>query len=192
MDTRKDNNKKEKGAAIRGAKAFIKALELNDGVRISVRAYRYELHTDGTMLRIIRTADRSEVDGTNKTVAEWAKIGRPARLGLIGLRDKKETLREQGDRVIYRLNVISGEAYLSRNGERLTEYPQTIEEWAKIGREVEKPFFDSLNAAREYKNAEAEAKVWADMVLRGIVRPKPEDIGRPVADELEVVDPDQE
>lgn len=168
------NLKKLKGFTIRALKCHIKALELGEGVEVSQRAYRYELAADGATARIIRTQDGSEVEGTNRSIEEWAKIGRPARLALIGLKDKKIELREKGVRVLYRLNVVSGEAYLVRDNERLTDYPQTVAEWAELGRAVEKPYFEQLNAAREWNIKDAERSVWKQMVERGIVRDKEE------------------
>lgn len=169
------NLKKLKGFTIRALKCHIKALELAEGLEVSQRTYRYELAVDGTTARIIRSADGSEVEGTNRSVEDWAKIGRPARLALIGLKDKKIELRDKGARVLFRLNVITGEAFLSADGERLADYPQTVAEWAEIGRAIEKPYFEQLNAAREWKIKDAERSVWKQMVERGIVRDKDEE-----------------
>jgi hypothetical protein len=178
-----NNIQKLKGFTIRALKCYIKALELGEGVRVSQRAFRYELSADGLTARVIRTADGSEVEGTKRTIEDWAKVGKPARLGLIGLKAKKRDLREQGARVMFDLNVISGEAGLTRDGERITKLPvpgseeqidapTTIEGWAELGRSVEKPLFEQLKAAREWGLKDAEKKVWDEMVELGIVREK--------------------
>lgn len=177
MQTNEQNVKKLKGFTIRALKCWIKALELGEGVEVSQRAYRYELSKDGTTARIVRTADGSEVEGTNRTVEEWANVGRPARLALIGLKDRKIELREKGTRVLFKLNVVTGEAFLHVNGVPMAEYPQTITEWAELGRAVEKPYFEQLNAAREWKIKDAEESVWKQMVARGIVRDKAQEAG---------------
>jgi len=180
-----NNIQKLKGFTIRALKCYIKALELGDGVRVSQRSFRYELSADGTTARIIRTADGSEVEGTNRSIEDWAKVGKPARLGLIGLKAKKRDLREQGARVMFELNVITGVAGLTRDGETITQLPTaggegvedaptTIEGWAELGRSVEKPLFEQLKAAREWSLPEAEKKVWDEMVELGIVREKGE------------------
>jgi len=185
METRNTPNpSKDKGFAIRGLKAYIKSLELAEGSRISQRKYRYEIAEDGLSARITTAADSAEVEGTNKSISDWAAIGRPARLGLIGLRAKREELMETGARVLYTLDVRTGEACLTSNGEPVAELPTTIEEWAKIGREVEKPLYDALKRhqqsrqiALDYSNAEAVAEedgninaVKAKMERYGIIR----------------------
>lgn len=183
-----NNIQKLKGFTIRALKCHIKALELGEGVRVSQRAFRYELSADGLTARIIRTADGSEVEGTKRSIEEWAKVGKPARLGLIGLKAKKRDLREQGARVMFDLNVITGEAGLTRDGERISKLPvsgsdelidapTTIEGWAELGRSVEKPLFEQLKAAREWGLKDAEKKVWDEMVELGIVREKGETEG---------------
>ncbi len=183
-----NNIQKLKGFTIRALKCHIKALELGESVRVSQRKYRYELSADGLTARVIRTADGSEVEGTKRTIEEWAKVGKPARLGLIGLKAKKRDLREQGARVMFDLNVITGEAGLTRDGERISKLPvpgsdelidapTTIEGWAELGRSVEKPLFEQLKAAREWGLKDAEKKVWDEMVELGIVREKGESDG---------------
>lgn len=164
------NKQKEVGFAIHGLRAHIKALELNKGVRVSEAEYRYEIAQDRTSARIVLSADLTEVEGTKKPLADWAQAGKQARLGLIGLKATKESLHEKGENVQFTLNVIAGEAFLSRNGSRLTDQPQTIDEWAKIGRAKEKELFESLNAAKEYGSADAAEQVRAEMVRLGVIR----------------------
>lgn len=169
MDTR-NSKQKEVGFAIHGLRAYIKALELNAGVRVSKNEFRYEIAEDRNSARIVRSADGTEIDGTSRTLADWAKLGKDCRRGLIGLRDAKEKQQLAGQTVHYTLNAISGEAYLSLNGQRLDTHPQTIAEWSVLGREVERGMFDSLNAALEFGASEAAASVRADMVRLGVIR----------------------
>jgi hypothetical protein len=86
---------------------------------------------------------------------------------------------------MFDLNVITGEAGLTRDGERISKLPvsgsdelmdapTTIEGWAELGRSVEKPLFEQLKAAREWGIKDAEQKVWDEMVELGIVREKNE------------------
>jgi len=162
---------KRKGMAIKGLKAWIKALELNEGVKVSDRKYRYEISLNGETARIYLANDGTTVEGSERPLADWAETGKPCRLALIGLRYTKDQLERDGDRVIYTLNLISGEAYLTRKGERIVDQPSTIDAWAEIGKPVEKREFESLRIALEYRNSEAAESVKANMVRWGIIRP---------------------
>ncbi len=86
---------------------------------------------------------------------------------------------------MFELNVITGVAGLTRDGETITQLPAsggegfedaptTIEGWAELGRSVEKPLFEQLKAARDWSLPDAEKKVWDEMVELGIVREKGE------------------
>lgn len=163
---------KRKGMAIKGLKAWIKALELNEGVKVSERKYRYEISPTGETARIYLAADGTTVDGTERSLTDWADSGKPCRLALIGLRHTKDQLERDGDRVLYTLNVITGEATLTRKGERIADQPTTIEAWAEIGKPIEKREFESLRVALEYRNHDAAATVKANMVRWGIIRPE--------------------
>ncbi len=165
---------KRKGMAIKGLKAWIKALELNEGVKVSERKYRYEISANGETARVYLAADGSTVEGTERSLADWAETGRPCRLALIGLRYTKDQLERDGERVIYTLNVVSGEAYLTCKGERITDQPQTIQAWAEVGKPIEKREFESLRVALEYRNSEAAESVKANMIRWGIIRPATE------------------
>jgi len=162
---------KRKGMAIKGLKAWIKALELNQGVKVSEHTYRYEIAGNGETARIYLAATGATVEGTERTLAEWADTGKPCRLALVGLRYTKDQLERDGDRVLYTLNVTTGEAFLSRRGERLTDHPTTIEAWAELGKPIEKREFESLRVALDYHNEEAAASVKANMIRWGIIRP---------------------
>ncbi|HEY9775951.1 MAG TPA: hypothetical protein V6C81_19465 [Planktothrix sp.] len=169
METR-NTKQKEVGFAIHGLRAYIKALELANGVRVSKNEFRYEIAQDRLSARIVVSADQTEVEGTNRQLTEWSLLGKQARLGLIGLRSEKEQALQSGDHVQYTLNVISQEAFLSKNGTRVEEKPQSIEEWAKVGREVEKRLFESLNGALEYNCDDAAKTVRAEMLKLGVIR----------------------
>lgn len=159
---------KRKGMAISGLKAYIKGLELKDGVKVSQHEYRYEIAASGDTARVYVAATGSTV--SERTLTEWADLGKPCRLALIGLRYTKDQLERDGDRVLYTLNVHTGEAHLSRRGEILTDQPTTIEAWAAIGKPIEKREFESLRVALDYHNEEAAASVKANMVRWGIIR----------------------
>ena len=169
METR-NNKQKEVGFAIHGLRAYIKALELAKGVRVSTTEFRYEISADRVSARIVLSADSTEVEGTNKPLTEWSTIGKQARLGLIGLRAEKETIRTAGQNVQYTLNVLTGEAHLSSNGTVVEDKPLTIKDWAVKGREVEKRLFESLNGALEFGCDDAAANVRADMIRLGVIR----------------------
>ncbi len=162
---------KRKGMAIKGLKAHIKALELNDGVKVSEHKYRYEIAANGETARIYLNATGATVEHTERSLTDWADTGKPCRLALIGLRYTKDQLERDGDRVLYTLNVLTGEACLSRRGEKLTDHPTTIAGWAEIGKPIEKREFESLRVAMDYHNQEAAASVKANMIRWGIIRP---------------------
>ena len=165
---------KSKGLAIKGLKAWIKALEIAEGSRISKQKYRYEIAEDGTTARIYTAADGTTVEGCERSLADWAKIGAPARHALIGLRYTKEQLDREGPRVLYTLDVITQEAHISRDGQVLTDKPTTIESWAQLGREIEKREFESKRAAEEWNNKDAVQHVLENMVRWGIIRQMPD------------------
>lgn len=172
---------KTKGKAIKGLKAWIKALEMQEGSRKSQGKYRYEIAEDGSTARIFTAADQATVEGTEKPLSEWAAVGVPARHALIGLRHTKESLEQQGPRVLYTLNVLTGEANISRDGTVLEDQPTTIEEWAKLGQEIEKREFDSLKAAKDYAHQGAVDFVLNNMVRWGIIRQLPTENDLPQA-----------
>lgn len=186
METR-NTNQKDVGFAIHGLRAYIKALELAKNVRVSQSEFAYQIGEDRTSARIGSRFSESpaaeasktfelnghtyvEVDGTSRSLSEWVKVGKQARLGLIGLKAAKEELKEAGDHVQFTLNVLTGEAFLSRAGGRLEDRPATIDEWAKAGRTVEKGLFESLKAAQDYHADSAAAEVKAKMVRLGVIR----------------------
>jgi hypothetical protein len=169
METR-NVKQKEVGFAIHGLRAYIKALELAEGIRVSKNKYRYEIAADRTSARIILSTEQTEVENTSRSLTDWAKLGKDARLGLIGLRAEKETLRETGQHVQYTLNVISNEAYLAKAGQRMTEHPQTISDWAKKGHEIEREKFEGLNAAIEFGFDDVASTIRKDMIRLGIIR----------------------
>lgn len=163
---------KRKGMAIKGLKAHIKGLELNDNVRVSQHTYRYEIAANGETARIYLAATGVTVEGTERPLSDWADKGKPCRLALIGLRYTKDQLERDGDRVLYTLNVLTGDAYLARrNGEKVADLPTTITAWAEIGKPIEKREFESLRVAMDYHNQEAAASVKANMIRWGIIRP---------------------
>ena len=163
--------KTRKGMAIKGLKAWIKALELAEGARVSQQRYRYEIADNGLTARIYTSDDNSTVEGTERPLEDWANVGRPARLALIGLRHQKDQMERAGDRVQYTMNIVSGEAYLARNGARLEDHPVTVEGWAEFARPIEKAQFESLRVAQDWGNKDAEESVMADMIRWGIIRP---------------------
>jgi hypothetical protein len=161
---------KEVGFAIHGLRAHIKALELSQGKSESKNEYRYEIASDRNSARVVRSEDQTEVEGTNRVLAEWASIGKEARAGLIGLKAEKDALRTKGEHVKYSLDVLTQEAYLSQNGQRLEGHPQSIADWAKKGYDVERKMFESLKAAVEYGIEDVEASVRQEMIRLGIFR----------------------
>ena len=165
---------KSKGKAIKGLKAYIKALELAEGNRVSQNKYRYEITEDGSSARIFTVSDNATVEGTDRPLVEWADIGGPARHALIGLRYTKEQLDRTGPRVLYTLNVITQEANITRDGTILEgdEHPTTIDGWAAIGKEIERQQFESMRAAEDYNNTSAVDFVLSNMVRWGIIRSK--------------------
>lgn len=163
---------KSKGKAIKGLKAYIKALEMAEGTRVSQQKYRYEIAEDGSTARIYTAQDNQTVEGTERPLNDWAAIGAPARHALIGLRYTKDQIERNEPRVLYTLNVITQEANISRDGEVLADHPTTIEAWAEIGREIERREFESHRAAKEYNNREAVDFVESNMVRWGIIRSK--------------------
>ncbi|MBZ0185356.1 MAG: hypothetical protein K8F91_03815 [Candidatus Obscuribacterales bacterium] len=176
-DNQKNNAlKKRKGMAIKGMKAYIKALEMAEGTRQSRSAYRYEINADGVNARILLSADGTTVDGTERSLTDWAVIGTPARLALIALRYTKDKLDQPGQPVFYTLNVITGDANITFNGEVMTSddngnpLPSTFKDWAELGKPIERREFESLRAAKEYRNEDAIALVEKNMIRWGIIR----------------------
>jgi hypothetical protein len=196
------------GFAIIALRANVKALDMQSGSRKSTERFRYDIAKDRSVARIIDTNvafdaslaseqfDKSSsnqvVAGTEKSLEEWARPGKAIRLAKIGLIDTKIVLEDDASRasetvyVRYTYNCMTGEAFLDKNGTRLTEIPEsvkenftkhgfttlpsTIEEWAKVGREVEKLLFESLKAAQEYGSKDGEKDTRAKMIVRGVIR----------------------
>ncbi len=177
--TTSNSARKTVGHAIHGLRPYIKALELAQGVKVSQNEYRYQISEDRGSARILRNpnpgtetplSDWLTVDGTERSIAEWAQIGKQARLAFIALKSTKEQLRLLNDHVQFTLNVLTNEAFLTRNGEVLPEHPTTIAAWAPLGRDVEVRYFESYNAAIEWNNPTAAAGVRATMEKLGILR----------------------
>ena len=184
MSSKNENRalQKSKGKAIKGLKAYIKALELGEGYRVSKQKYRYEIAEDGSTARVLTAADGVTVEGTERPLAEWAKIGTEARHALIGLRFTKDKLDRQGARVLYTLNVITQEANITQRGDLVEDQPTTIAEWAKLGKTIEQREFESKRAAEDYNNADAVQTVIDNMVRWGIIRTPPKDAASETAD----------
>jgi hypothetical protein len=162
--------KKAKGFMIFGLKSWVKALELQDGSKRSVGKYRYVVTPDASRGHIVVAESGTVVEGTDRTREEWAKVGQPARLASIALRAAKDEL-DAVDRVEYTFNVITGEAHLSRKGQRLADRPETISAWAELGHPVETALFEQLFAAQEWGNKTAEDATRARMIKLGVIRP---------------------
>lgn len=192
MET-KNNTAKLRGFAIKALKAFVKALEMKDGEQKSSGRYRYEIPEQGTTARIYVTETGETVPGFERSLEEWAKDGKRIRLAFIGLLDAKIALDEQARQAReagyarYTLNAITGEAYISRNGARVSELPdtqqkllspsvnanpvpETIDGWALIGRPVEQYYFEGLKAAQDYGSENGVAEYREKMIARGIIR----------------------
>jgi hypothetical protein len=172
--------KKAKGFMIFGLKSWVKALELADGSKKSNGKYRYVVTPDASSGHILVAADNTVVEGTDRSREDWAKIGQPARLASIGLRAAKDEL-DAAERVEYTFNVITGEAYLSRRGQRVAGQPETIAAWAEIGHPVETALFEQLFAAQEWGNTTAEEVTRARMIKLGVIRPPKADEAPPTA-----------
>lgn len=180
MNTTGNNTaRKTVGHAIHGLRPYIKALELAQGETAPRAEFRYQIAEDRGTARIIRNptpgtstrlTDWIEVEGTDRPISEWAKMGKQARLAFIGLKATKEKLRQDNDHVQFALNILTGEAQLFRSGALLTEYPTTIEGWVPVGRQIEVRYFESYNAALEWNNHSAAAEVRAMMEKLGIMR----------------------
>ncbi len=174
--------KKEKGFMVFGLKSHIKALEMANGHRKSAGEYRYTVDADAGYARIVLASDGSVVAGTERTRQQWAAIGKPARLASIALRATKDDLESlTNDRIEYTFNVVTGEAYLTAKGVRLSgdsdkPYGSTIAEWAKVGQPIEQSLFQQLTAAREWGNKSAEEVTRNKMIKFGVIR-------KPKADE---------
>lgn len=186
MNTTQSLARKSVGHAIQGLRPYIKALELLKGDKTSKGEFRYEISEDRGSARILRNPnpgtetplqDWVEVEGTNRAISAWALTGKQARLAFIGMKSVKEKLRLAGDHVHYSLDVITGDAHLSRSGELVQDHPTTIAGWAPIGREVEQRYFESYNAAREWNNPSAAAEVRSIMEKLGILRPERQQAG---------------
>ncbi len=75
---------KEVGFAIHGLRAHIKALELSQGKSESKNEYRYEIASDRNSARVVRSEDQTEVEGTNRVLADGPRSAKklvPASLG---------------------------------------------------------------------------------------------------------------
>jgi len=170
--------KKAKGFMIFGLKSWVKALELADGSKRSIGKYRYVVTPDASSGHIVLTESGTVVEGTDRSREEWAKVGQPARLASIALRAAKDEL-EAVERVEYTFNVITGEAFLSRRGQRVAGRPETISAWAEIGHPVETALFEQLFAAQEWGNKAAEDATRARMIKLGVIRPLKADENAP-------------
>ncbi len=179
MTTTSNPARKIVGHAIHGLRPYIKALELAKGDKVSIGEFRYQISEDRGCARIIRNPALGAetpldqwltVEGTERSINEWAQLGKQARLAFIALKATKEKLRLDDDHVQFTLNIITGDAFLSRNGEVVSDYPSTIAGWAPVGREVEVRYFESYNAALEWNNPTAAAAVRATMEKLGILR----------------------
>ncbi|HEY9732284.1 MAG TPA: hypothetical protein V6C89_10250 [Drouetiella sp.] len=179
MTTTSNSARKTVGHAIHGLRPYIKALELARGITVSQGEYRYQISEDRGSARIICNpvsgadtplSEWVTVESTERAISDWAQIGKQVRLAFIGLKATKEKHRLDGDHVQFTLNVLTEQAFLSRNGEVLTDYPTTIADWAPVGREVEVRYFESYNAALEWNNQAAAAGVRATMERLGILR----------------------
>ncbi len=179
MNTTRNLARKTVGLAIHGLRPYIKALELSQGDSVSKGEFRYDISEDSGSARILRNPnpgsntslnDWVTVDGTERSISDWAQIGKQARLAFIALKSIKEKLRLHDDQVQFSLNVLTDEAHLTRKGELLTDYPTTIAGWAPLGHEVEVRYFESYNAAIEWNNPTAAAEVRATMERLGILR----------------------
>ena len=125
--------KKAKGFMIFGLKSWVKALELADGNKKSAGKYRYAVTADASSGHIFLAENGTVVEGTERSRDDWAKIGQPARLASIALRAAKDELNIH-ERVEYTFNVITGEAFLSRRGQRVAGHPgDNRTAWAEIG-----------------------------------------------------------
>jgi hypothetical protein len=175
--------KKEKGFMVFGLKSYIKALEMANGHRKSAGEYRYTVDADAVYARIVLACDGSVVAGTERTRQQWAAIGKPARLASIALRATKDELESlTSERIEYTFNVVTGEAYLTAKGVRLSgdidkPYGSTIADWAKVGQPIEQSLFQQLTAAREWGNKSAEEVTRNKMIKFGVIR-------KPKADEV--------
>ena len=153
------------GAAIIGMRVFIKALELEEGQNQlkSQGWYRYQIDESRTTAFIYDTRVDGKVEKiVEMTIEEWAEHGKEMRLALIGLKATKAELEEKEEEehvtVLFKLNVISGEAHLSNNGIVVAGLPTNIEDWADIGAAVEERMFRML---READRSGSESNVWA-------------------------------
>ena len=171
--------RKNVGHAIHGLRPHIKALELAEGVTKSTGQFRYEISADRRSARIVRNPQPGEnipahewlvVDGTDRSIEDWAKAGKQSRLAFIALKSTKEKLRLQNVHVQYSLNALNGQAFLTCDGAVMTEHPTTIRDWAPLGRAVEVRYFESYKAAIEWNNPAAAASVRATMETFGILR----------------------
>lgn len=175
--------KKEKGFMVFGLKSWIKALELANGHRKSAGEFRYVVAADASTAKVVRLSDGSVVEGTERSRQEWAAIGKPARLASIALRATKDELEQaSGERIEYSFNVITGDAFLSARGVRVTSngstaYGATIAAWATVGQPIEQSLFQQLTAAREWGNKSAEQVTRDKMIKYGVIRkPKADDV----------------
>ncbi len=179
MNTTNNLARKTVGHAIHGLRPYIKALELAKGDQVSQFEFRYQISEDRGSACILRNPtpgtetplnDWLIVEGSERSISEWAQIGKQARLAFIALKSTKEQLRLKNDHVQFTLNVLTDEAFLSRNGEVLSDHPTTIAGWAPLGRDVEVRYFESYHAAIDWNNPTAAAGVRATMEKLGILR----------------------
>ena len=88
----------------------------------------------------------------------------------------KDKLDRPGEPVFYTLNVITGEASITRQGELVSTdetgstLPASTTAWAELGKAIERREFESLRAAKEYRNESAIGIVESNMIRWGIIR----------------------
>jgi hypothetical protein len=186
------------GQAIVALRAIIKVLELEahsgqqyrydiSADRTQARIYDATAAPGEKSSNWGQSSDNQVIAQTQKTLTEYAEQGKPIRLANIGLKDMKLALEkravDQGKpiKVIYSYNALTQEAGLTQKGQPILEIPvknspstipapTSIAGWAKIGREVEKRYFESLTAAQEYGSTSAIETTRAEMIERGIIR----------------------
>ena len=186
MDSKTNNNpNKLRGNAMIALRAYIYALTARDGKRAEDEVYRYEINDAANSARILVTATGATAEGYERSLDEWSRDGKKIRLAFIGLKDAKIVLDDEAKQskgavtyTRYSLDVLAGVATISRNGENIEGKPATIDEWAKIGRDIEKPMFEALKAAQQFGSADGEREYREKMIARGIIRKPREDNGR--------------
>jgi len=166
------SNSKLRGKAIAGVRAAIKEKEMelqSAGDRTARNRYRYQLGREDGQAWAVDSRTGQELPGFRKTLQEWADLGGLVRLAFIGLRFHKRELltslrsSRDGSRVRYTLKALSGEACLEKNSQLVDGFPITIDEWSKIGRQIEQPRFERLKQLQdELSNANEKLRAAQD------------------------------